>query len=125
MRCPAPGISQPTIGATIAIFVSGYSGVLAVAAFSVDVLAIQMICHSDRHDLALDFTSDFRAAGADQHVDFAAYSELRQINPGLDREAGIGQDAALVVDLEVVHIGAVSVNFGADRMARAMNKVVA
>src|SRR5882672_12551175 len=123
MRCPAPGISQPTIGATIAIFVSGYSGVLAVAAFSVDVLAIQMICHSDRHDLALDFTSDFRAAGADQHVDLAAHSELRQVNTGLDREAGIGQDAALVVDLKIVHVGAISMNFGADRMAGAVNEI--
>ena len=73
----------------------------------------------------MDFTSDFRAAGADQHVHLAAHSELRQVNAGLDREARIRQDATLVVDLKIVHIGAIRVNFGADRMAGAVNKIVA
>ena len=42
--------------------------------------------------------------GRGEHIDLAAHAELRQIDPRLDREAGVGQQAALVVRLQVVQI---------------------
>src|SRR5258706_10847761 len=124
MMCPAPGINHPTIGATIAMRVSGYSGAAAAAEFSVEVLAIQDDCHSDRHDLLLDFTSDLGATGPDQNIDFAAHAKLRQINTGLDGETRVGQDATFVMDFEIVHVGAVRVHLCADRMAGPVNEIV-
>src|SRR5207302_4310372 len=58
------------------------------------------------------------------HIALAAHDEFRKINPGIERKARVGQDLPLIVDLEVVHVGAVGVNLGADRMPGAMNEIL-
>src|SRR4051794_40991007 len=114
---PAPGISQPIAGASTLITLTG-SGVALV--LSVVELAIL-----DGHNLALNFPGHFRRFVAHQHVYLAANAKLRQIDAGLNREAGVGKNLPLVVNLKVVHVGAVGVDVGADGMSRAMDEIVA
>src|SRR5207237_9292801 len=94
------------------------------SAFS-DVLGCRGICHSDGYDLALNFTCDLGSFGPDEHVYFAAHAELGQVNPRLDRETRVGQDAAFVVDFEIVHVGAVGVNLSSDALSGAVTAVFA
>ena len=61
----------------------------------------------------------------DENVDFGSNAEVFEIDSRLDREERAGQDAALVVRFEIVHIRAGAVNFGSDRVAGAMDKTVA
>ena len=62
------------------------------------------------------------------HVDLAADAELRslrgEVDAGLDGEAGVGQDQALVVGFEVVEVGAAAVEFAADVVAGAMGEAL-
>ena len=58
------------------------------------------------------------------HVDFAADAELRQIDAGLDRETGVGQEAALVVGFQVVEVRAGAVNLVGDVVAGAVGEVL-
>src|SRR5579859_6033488 len=44
---------------------------------------------SNANEFALDFARHPRFARRGQHIDLATDSELRQINPRLDREAGV------------------------------------
>src|SRR5262249_19711836 len=55
----------------------------------------------------------------------AAHAKLRQVDAGLDGEAGVRQDATLIVDLEIIHVSSVSVDFRANGMAGTVNEVVA
>jgi len=48
------------------------------------VLSRRSGVHSDDYDLILHFTSYFGRAPADQHIDFTAHAEFRQIDPRLD-----------------------------------------
>src|SRR4051794_33405521 len=59
------------------------------------------------------------------HVDFAAHSKFGKIDSRLDREATVRQYLAFVVDLEVIHVGAVAVNLGGDGVSSAMDEVLA
>src|SRR5579864_759659 len=115
--CPAPGISHPIAGASTAIVLTGAAS--ATFALLVEFAIL------DNHNLALNFSRHFRRLGAHQDVDLAAHAKLRQINAGLDREAGVGKNLPLVMNLEVVHVGSVSMNIGADGMSGAMNEIVA
>src|SRR6185437_6967278 len=74
------------------------------------------------YDFILHSTSYFGVAAAHQHVHFAADPKFRQINPGLNGKAAVRQNPALVVYFEIVHVGAIRVNFGSDRVSRSMNK---
>src|SRR5262249_49843595 len=56
----------------------------------------------------------------DEHVDLAADAELGEVDARLDGEAGARQDAALLVGLQVVHVGAVAVDLLADRVPGAV-----
>src|SRR5260221_10686715 len=56
---------------------------------------------------------------------FTAHAELRQVNPGFDREAGARQDPALFAGLQSVHVGAVAVRLLADAVAGAVAKRLA
>src|SRR5579864_7393607 len=114
--CPAPGISHPIAGASTAIVLTGAAS--ATFALLVEFAIL------DNHNLALNFSRHFRRLGAHQDVDLAAHAKLRQINAGLDREAGVGKNLPLVVNLEVVHVRSVSMDFGADGMSRAMNEII-
>ncbi len=58
------------------------------------------------------------------HVDFTAYAELAgEVDPGLDGEAGAGENKTLVVGLEVVQVGAAAVEFGGDVVAGAVGEL--
>ena len=70
----------------------------------------------------LDFAGDPGFAGGGDHVDFAADAELGEIDAGLDGEAGVGQDAAIVVGFEVVEVCAGAVNLLGDVVAGAVGK---
>jgi len=82
------------------------------------------IGHSDEYDLSLNFTCYFSGVGPNQLVYFAAHPKLGQINSRLDGKTRIGQDAALVVNFQIIHVGAVSVDFGGDGVAGAVNEVI-
>src|SRR5258708_6249531 len=114
---PAPGISQPTAGASTDMTLTG-SGVALV-------LSVVEFAILDGHNLALDFPGYFGRLLAHQHIHFAAHAKLRQVDAGLNREAGVGKDLPLVVNFKVVHVGPVGMDVGADGMSRAMNEIVA
>src|SRR5664279_2387032 len=78
---------------------------------------------SDEHQFSLDPAGDFGFAVADHHVDFAAHAEVWQIDAGLDREAGVGQDQAVVLGLEIVEVGAVTVNLRRNGVPGAMKNL--
>ena len=59
------------------------------------------------------------------NIHFAAHAEFRQIDSRLDRKTSSRQDPPRFVRLEVVHIRAVAMIFLADRMARAVDEIVA
>lgn len=61
----------------------------------------------------------------DEDVDFTSYAEFGEVDAGFDGEASSGEDAALFVGFEVVHVGAVAVDFFADRVAGAVDEVLA
>src|SRR4029077_9584907 len=71
------------------------------------------------------FPGHFRRLGAHQHIHFAAHAKLRQVDAGLDREAGVGKNLPLVVNLKVVHVSPVGMDVGADGMSGAMNEIIA
>src|SRR5215469_11153162 len=54
------------------------------------------------HQLPLDFSCDPGLARSGQHIHFTADTEFRQVDAGLDGEAGVGQNLASVVRLKVV-----------------------
>ena len=62
--------------------------------------------------------------GAVSMFDFAAHAELREVDAGLDGEAGVGQDAARVVGFEVVEVRAGAVNLVGDVVAGAVGEEV-
>src|ERR1039458_7659075 len=80
---------------------------------------------SDSDEIPLDAAGDNGVVAGGDHVDFAADAELRQINAGLDGEAGEGQDAAFVVGFEVVEVGAATMKLGADVVAGAGREMLA
>src|SRR6266852_5013765 len=69
---PAPGINQPTAGASTLITLTG-SGVTLV-------LSVVEFAILDGHNLALNFPRDFRRLVAHQHVHFAAHAKFRQVD---------------------------------------------
>src|SRR5579872_2122187 len=75
---PAPGISQPTAGASTDITLTG-SGVALV-------LSVVELAMLDGHNLALNFPRHFRRLVAHQHVHLTADAKFRQIDAGLNRE---------------------------------------
>ena len=79
----------------------------------------------DSQELGLDAAGDVGLAGVGDHVDFAADTELAgEVEAGFDGEAGVGEDEADVMGLEVVEVGAVAVEFGCDVVPGTVGKVV-
>ena len=60
----------------------------------------------------------------DEDVDFRANAKFRQVDAGLDGEAGPGNHAPFVVCFVVVHVGTGAMNFSTDGVACAMEEVV-
>ncbi len=85
----------------------------------------QSLSSLNSNEFLLDFASNSRFRGADVDVDLGANSEFREIDAGLDGEAGAGDDPALVVRLQVVHVGAGAMHLFADRVTGAMDEVLA
>ena len=77
---------------------------------------------SNAHKFLLDAAGDPGFAGSGEHVHFAAHAELREVDSGLDGEAGVGQDAALVVGFKVVEMRAGAVNLVGDVVAGAVDE---
>ena len=73
----------------------------------------------------LDAAGDPGFAGGGEHVDFTAHAKFGQVDAGLDGEAGVGQDAALVVSFKIVEVRAGTVNLVRDVVAGAMGEEVA
>jgi hypothetical protein len=85
---------------------------------------------AEPHQLLLARAGDPGFAGGGEHVDLAADSELGMADWPADRcrvrrEAGVGQDLALVVGFEVVEVRAGAVQFGGDVVAGAVGEVLA
>src|SRR5271154_3260097 len=87
---------------------------------------------SDAYQFLLARAGDPGSAGGGEHVHFAADAELgvgaivgRQVDAGLDAEAGVGQNLALVVSFEVIEMRAGAVELGGDVVAGAMGEIVA
>ena len=76
------------------------------------------------HEFALDFAGDPGFGLGGEHVDFAADAELGEVDAGLDGEAGVGENAALVVGFEVVEVRAGAVDFVGDVVAGAVGEVL-
>ncbi len=75
--------------------------------------------------VVLDPARHLGLALAGDHVDLVADTELAgEVEAGFDGEAGVGQDEALVVRLEVVEVGSVAVELGGDVVAGAVREVV-
>src|SRR5262249_53573253 len=60
---------------------------------------------------------------ADIHVDLGSHPELRGIDPRLDSEPAAGDEAPLVVGLEVVHVDAVAVHLGTKAVTGAVDEL--
>src|SRR5215813_12110544 len=85
IKCPAPGMSQPSAGASTAMAVSG--GAVSMApAVRVVVSAISLFYDLYQHKFRLFPSCDFGIAFAGEDVHFAAHAELREIDARLDRE---------------------------------------
>src|SRR5436309_2138259 len=73
----------------------------------------------------LNFAGYLSGAISGQHIHLAADAKLtRQVNARLNREAGIGDDLALVFGFQVVHVGAVAMDAYANRMPGAMSEIL-
>src|SRR5437588_9248162 len=73
----------------------------------------------------LNFAGYLSGAISGKHIHLAADAKLtRQVNARLNREAGIGDDLALVFGFQIVHVGAVAVDAYANRVAGAMSEIL-
>src|SRR5690349_15252904 len=79
----------------------------------------------DLNQLSLDAPGNLGGVFAHEHVDFAAHAKVRQVNARLNREERVRHDQAFVVSLEVIHVGAIGVDRGADGVTCAMYELVA
>src|SRR3954465_14600600 len=80
---------------------------------------------SDQNQFRLHFAADLGFAVAHDHVNLTAHAELGQINAGLDGEAGVGDDLAVVLGLEIVHVSAGGVDLDSDGVPGAVRKILA
>src|SRR5271157_2608556 len=80
---------------------------------------------SDSHQLLLNLSRDPGLARSGEHVHLAAHAELRQIDAGLDGEAGVGQQEALIVGFKIIKMRAGAVQLLGDVVTRAMGKEIA
>src|SRR5438309_320574 len=105
IKCPAPGMSQPTAGATTDIVLGDVAGrfFATTGSFRVGVVAIFRFragrnsrplasLDSDEYEFTLHSTSYFSALAAHQHVDLAAYAELWEICSRLNRKQAVRQN---------------------------------
>src|SRR5690348_9735824 len=60
----------------------------------------------------------------DQHVDLAAYAELREINSWFHRTASMWKQDTCVLCLKVVQVGPVAMFVGGDAMTSPMDEIV-
>ena|SRR6185369_7497647 len=79
---------------------------------------------SDDYEFRLHSTSYFSPTASHQHVDLAAHSELGQVHTRFDGKAAIRENPPFVMHFEIVHVGAVGMDLGADGVPGAVNKVL-
>src|ERR1043166_2803995 len=75
------------------------------------------------NELCLQRAAHGGLALADEHVDLGPDAERVRVDARLDREAGAGDQPALVVGLVVVHVDAVAVHFRAEAVPGAMDEL--
>src|SRR5437764_4988563 len=80
---------------------------------------------SDPDQIALDFARRHRVMRSHENVDFRSNAEVFEIDSRLDREECAGQDQALVMGFEIVHVGASAMHFGSYGVACAVDELVA
>src|SRR5579864_53750 len=132
MRCPAPGMSHPRAGASTDIFEVCAAGFVVTASFLTEVSGIFALvggapaprASSDDHEFSLYFTSYFGMVAADQHIHLAAHAEFLQVNSRFDGKAAVWQNPTLIVNFEIVHVGAVGVDFSSNGMPSAVDKIL-
>ena len=88
------------------------------------VFPLSMRCGLYPDQIRLQPAGDPGFVVAGHHVHFAADAEVFQVDSGLDREAGVRKDEALVVGLEIVEVRAVAVQLGANVVAGAVGEVL-
>src|SRR5215472_3662723 len=133
MRWPSPGMSQPATRTTAGRldFSSGIRWAICCvsAAIGVDCISASSadsIAGSDAQELGLARARDNSFAGPRDHIHLAADTELAgKVDAGLDGEAGVGQQDALIVCLEIVQMRAVAVQFTGDVMTGAVREKIA
>jgi hypothetical protein len=76
------------------------------------------------HQFPLDPASDDSVVFGGDHVHLAANPELGQVDAWLDREAGKGKNAPLIVRLEIVEVCSTAVELRANIMAGTMREVL-
>src|ERR1700691_111246 len=125
-RCPAPGTSQPRISAEyMNPFCLGSSGVCAFVAISNEYTGSKAQKRgSNPHQLSLNPPRHHRMILRCDHVHFAANPKLRQVNSRLNRKACKGQDAPLIVGLQIIQMRAAAVYLGSDVVSRPMREVL-
>src|SRR5579875_839362 len=120
-----PGNSQPsTVTHHAAVVAAGGAEAVGVGVRAATV-ARGGVKTSYSHDFLLPRPGNLGGGFADVEVDFAAHAEgaaVGQIDTRLDGEGGAGQDFALVVGLEVVHVGAGGVDVAAEGVAGAVDE---
>src|SRR5262249_53296410 len=80
----------------------------------------------DRQDFRLESAGHVDRAGpVHEDVHLAPDAEIFEIEARLDREARPGEDQTLLVGLEIIHVGAVAVDFLADVVAGPMDEMIA
>src|SRR5450432_571187 len=76
----------------------------------------------NQNQFALYFTCNFGCAVMNQHVYFTAHAKFGQVNARFNGKTSIGDDLALVLGLQVVHVGAIAMDVLANGVSRAMYK---
>src|SRR5207244_3280540 len=81
----------------------------------------------ERYNLTLQGQTEHqRLTFSEIHVQFTPNPELAwQVDPWLNRKASPRHQAAGVLCLQAIDVGSVAMNFFADRMARAMDELIA
>src|SRR5208283_3285112 len=79
----------------------------------------------DGDQFSLNLSRYARLVHSDEDIDFGANAEIRKVDARLDGKTSRGDKQPLIVRFEIVHVGAGAVNFLADGVSGAMDKIFA
>ena len=89
--------------------------------------ALPLLHGKDGYDFGLQRSAGDHdvTATLDEDVDFAADTEVGEVDAGFNGEQGAWEDAAIVAGFEVIHVSSVAMNLLSEVMAGAMAEGVA